>query len=143
MDLHQAKQLTLELMTKHNLNDWSFRFINTRRILGRCDHSEKCIELSSIYCLNHEYNLIRDTILHEIAHALTRGHGHDSVWKRKCIEIGALPNRCKSIDGEKMAKYKLICPNGHITYQNRKTKELGSCSKCSPVYNEKYLFKYV
>jgi hypothetical protein len=34
-----------------------------------------------------------DTILHEIAHALTLGDGHGYAWKRKCIEI-AKPERC-------------------------------------------------
>jgi len=35
--------------------------------------------------------LVRDTLLHEIAHALVgTAHGHDEVWKAKCLEIGAI-----------------------------------------------------
>ena len=42
---------------------------------------------------------VRDTILHEIAHALVGpGHGHDAVWKRKCREVGARPERCGQAD---------------------------------------------
>jgi hypothetical protein len=38
---------------------------------------------------------IVDTILHEIAHALVGPrHGHDTVWKAKCTDIGARPERC-------------------------------------------------
>lgn len=41
------------------------------------------------------FSLIRDTILHEIAHALVGpNHCHDLVWKAKCLEIGATPRRC-------------------------------------------------
>jgi hypothetical protein len=40
----------------------------------------------------------RDTILHEIAHALTPGHNHDSVWRAKSIEIGCDGKRCYGSD---------------------------------------------
>ena len=40
----------------------------------------------------HDPDEVRDTILHEIAHALVGpGHGHDAVWKAKCVEVGAKP----------------------------------------------------
>jgi predicted SprT family Zn-dependent metalloprotease len=34
-----------------------------------------------------------DTVLHEVAHALTRGDKHGARWKAKCLEIGARPDR--------------------------------------------------
>ena len=41
------------------------------------------------FLINYMPESISDTILHEIAHALTQGAGHGPRWKRKCIEIGA------------------------------------------------------
>lgn len=42
---------------------------------------------------------VNDLILHEIAHALVGGdHGHDEVWKAKCVEIGARPERCYGLN---------------------------------------------
>lgn len=33
---------------------------------------------------------VHDTILHEIAHMLTPGHGHDAVWRAEAVAIGSL-----------------------------------------------------
>ena len=41
---------------------------------------------------------IKDTVLHEIAHAIAGGiHHHDRVWVACCNKIGAKPDRYKSV----------------------------------------------
>lgn len=46
------------------------------------------IELNYNFVLNnHEVHVI-ETILHEIAHALTPGNGHNHVWKEQARELG-------------------------------------------------------
>ena len=41
------------------------------------------------YVRHADIDHIRDTILHEIAHALVGPcHGHDAVWRQKAREIG-------------------------------------------------------
>lgn len=41
--------------------------------------------------------LVRDTVLHEVAHALVGpGKGHGDEWKAKCVEVGAAPKRLKN-----------------------------------------------
>ena len=92
--------MALELMAKHGLHGWSFRFNRCKQTMGLCVYHRKTIELS-IYFVERDNPVeeVRDTILHEIAHALVGpGHGHDKVWKRKCIEIGARPQRCGQAD---------------------------------------------
>ena len=41
---------------------------------------------------------MRDTILHEVAHALTPGDNHGPLWRRVCRQIGARPERCYTND---------------------------------------------
>ena len=94
MELHKAQELALELMKKHGLGHWSFRFDHARRRFGCCHLDKRIISLSfRITALNNE-EAVRDTILHEIAHALSPMMGHGEIWKAKCMEIGANPSRC-------------------------------------------------
>jgi len=90
----QITNIAKSLMHQHGLHDWEFS-INTRltRILGRCNWRKKLIELSSLHVWHDNLRDIKDTILHEIAHALTN-QGHNKVFYNKCREIGATPKRC-------------------------------------------------
>ena len=97
--LTKAKDLAHQLMTEYGLTDWTFAFNSNKRRAGVCRYPfagrAGRIELSRQYVLRNPADEVRDTILHEIAHALVGpGHGHDDVWKAKCIEIGARPERC-------------------------------------------------
>jgi len=95
-----ARQLAMQLMAAHPLPGWTFRFNRCKQALGLCVYQRRSIELS-IYFVERDNppEELRDTILHEIAHALVGpGHGHDRVWKRKCLEIGARPLRCGRAD---------------------------------------------
>ena len=94
MELHKAQQLAFELMGKHGLGGWSFRFDRARRRFGCCHMSKKVISLSFCMVELNSEEAVRDTILHEIAHALSPVHAHGKVWREKCIEIGANPSRC-------------------------------------------------
>lgn len=82
------------LLAKHGLNDWSFVFNRRRRAMGYCYSCSKTVELSIHFVERNSDEIIIDTLLHEIAHALVGAeHGHDDVWKAKCREIGAKPER--------------------------------------------------
>ena len=73
---------------------WRFRFDHARRRFGSCRYRQKLITLSRPLTILNPEEQVRDTLLHEIAHALTPGDGHGARWKRKCREIGARPQRC-------------------------------------------------
>lgn len=52
------------------------------------------------YLASYEKNeeCIKDTVLHEIAHAIAGGkHHHDNVWVACCNKIGCEPSRFKSV----------------------------------------------
>lgn len=73
---------------------WRFQWNRGKRRIGCCSYKDKTIELSYLYVENTEDpELFRNTILHEIAHALTPGHNHDNIWKKACLNVGADPSR--------------------------------------------------
>jgi len=75
--------------------DWRFMIKPiTKRRIGECSYRYKLL------CVNEDFlNVLtraefRDTVLHEIAHALTPDAGHGPVWVAKAKEIGCTGQRC-------------------------------------------------
>lgn len=144
MNLLKAKQLTINLMHHHSLLDkgWSFEFDKAKRRFGCCKHHRKLITLSEpITELNDEAE-VKDTILHEIAHALVGvGHGHDRVWKKKAIEIGCDGKRCydSSVIATPKPNYSAICPGCNREHKRmRRVIRSVSCAYCSNRYDERF-----
>lgn len=144
MNLNEAKELTISLMRQHGLVEkgWGFEFDNAKRRFGVCRHGRKIIGLSKEMVLLNDLPIVKNTILHEIAHALVDSkHGHDSVWRAKALEIGCDGERCYSTETTNIVKGKYIacCPNCKKEHRRfRKPKYNASCGKCSSTYNEKY-----
>src|SRR4051794_29693942 len=91
----QVQVLAQKLLAAHGLHRWSFAFNRRKAAMGMCYYHRRTIELSSHFVERNSDAEILDTLLHEIAHALVGpGHGHDAVWKSKCVAIGARPARC-------------------------------------------------
>jgi predicted SprT family Zn-dependent metalloprotease len=136
MNLYAARHLALELMKQHGLSDWSFRFDHARRRFGSCRTRAKVITLSRPLTFLNDEAQVRDTVLHEIAHALTPEDGHGEVWKRKCREIGADPRRCYT-DQEvlspprRVAPYRIGCEAcGWWADRHRRTRRKLMCRAC-------------
>lgn len=132
----EARQLALELMAAHGLQGWSFGFNRRKRAMGLCVYRTRTIELSIHFVeRDNPADEIRDTILHEIAHALVgHGHGHDTVWKRKCVEIGARPQRCGQADMPE-GRWRASCKGcGKYFHRHRKPKHRQGwfCRTCGP-----------
>src|SRR5262245_50285167 len=93
MELAAAENLARELMQRYGIGDWTFRFDRARRRFGSCCHVRKTITLSAYLTHLNDDEEVCDTILHEIAHALTPGDGHGPRWRAVCRQIGAKPER--------------------------------------------------
>lgn len=125
MNVLDAVKITRKELDKHGLTEVRV-VVNNRltRAFGRYRYSrlvdsDKRIELSrKLVELNDEARVTR-TILHEVAHALTEGHGHDRVWKAKCIEIG----------GDGIARYSVIDTNIPQVSRSSKLYKL-QCKDC-------------
>jgi len=122
MFIEVAKIKALALMVEHGLvqNGWTLKFNRKTSVLGQCWHSRKIISLSTPYVENNEWEpMIKDTVIHEIAHYFCppvyigrQRKIHHSQWKRKCIELGCLPERSwKSpvMPPKKAARYIASC----------------------------------
>jgi hypothetical protein len=93
MDRRDVQALADGLMESHGLKGWRFQWIGSCQTLGRCSRYRKTIYLSLPFVQIGDEAQVRDTILHEIAHALTPG-GHTPAWKATSARIGASPKRC-------------------------------------------------
>jgi predicted SprT family Zn-dependent metalloprotease len=147
--------LAKTLFEKHELDKqgWVFRFDTSKKRFGCCFYGRKVISLSLDIALLNSEEEIKETLLHEIAHALVGpGYGHGEFWKCKAKMIGASPERCYSLDKvitPSLPKYIYVCKNCNhtisLTYRLRTV--LKACKKCCIKHNngkfsEKYLFVY-
>lgn len=104
---------------------WHFEFDTAKVTFGRCNYSRRKITLSrALVTINNETE-VRDTILHEIAHALCPFNaGHGDVWKAMARAVGARPVRCYSSKEVATITYKWRwichrCGNELTTIQRR------------------------
>lgn len=89
----EARGIARELLDEHGLTDWKVRIDNAQRRLGACFYGAKVISLSRQYITTGTDTQLRNTILHEIAHAHA-GHaaGHGPAWKAAAVRVGADPS---------------------------------------------------
>lgn len=129
--------LATDMMKEHGLDGWRIKLDHARRRAGQCDYNKKEISLSRHYVRYAEMDHIRDTILHEIAHALVGPHhGHDAVWRQQARAIGCTATRCHTLNFSH-ARWMMRCPNGCFEVERHRRKSGLLCATCkSPVVFE-------
>lgn len=126
------------LMDKHGLHDWSFGFDRAVRRIGGCWWQRRRITLSEALVLQTNADVIVNTILHEIAHALVGAeHVHDEVWKKQALAIGCDGERC--YDGTQvtpiLGQWRAVCPGcSTVFHKHRQPKRQRHCRKCGSVH---------
>lgn len=144
MTLDAIEQLARDLMKQHGLKGWRFQFDNAVSRYGSCHYRKKLITLSRHLALLCPEDEVRDTILHEIAHALVdESVWHGPEWKAMAVKIGASPVRCYQGEARIPGKWVSICAQcGWQVRQHRRTDF--SCINCSNgTYNPKYKMEWV
>lgn len=90
-DLKIASQTATALLKEHGLyqQGWRFTWNKNRTRNGVCRYGTKRIEASSVLSLIRTDEQVRQTLLHEVAHALVgSGEGHGRVWLAKARSLG-------------------------------------------------------
>lgn len=134
MDNAAAYRDARVLMNQHGLGGWIIEWDRAKRRKGQTDYVKRTISLSYEYVRLNPESVVRNTILHEIAHALVgSGNGHNEVWRQKFISIGGNGQRCTTAPVQVEGKIVGTCPDGHLWFKHRWTKKLRTvqyyCSK--------------
>ena len=140
MILKDAETLAQQLMSEHGLSHWNFEFDRAVRRFGFCMYGSRTITLSKKFTLLNSEPEGRNTILHEIAHALVGpNHGHDRAWKVKAKELGC--------DGSRCCDHSVVAPSTRWTAEcpgcrravRRHRRRIASCGQCSgDSFNPRY-----
>lgn len=91
MDRTRASNYCREKLDHYGLTDWHVRLTQNPNepFLGLCVYKDKSIILNAFHIDIHPDSEVRNTILHEVAHAIVGpGHGHTATWIDKAIEVG-------------------------------------------------------
>lgn len=144
MNLSAAYAMGRALLDEHGLEDWTLRFDRAKTRAGVCRGGRREIGLSAPLARLHPPEEVRETLLHEIAHALVgTGHGHDAVWRRAVVAIGGSPRRCVDAAAPRPAAPWLgVCAAGHEVERHRRPERPMSCRQCSPSFTLDHLVEW-
>lgn len=93
MKKEQVEEMANSFLKHHGLYDWKFRWLKNLKSFwraGQCDYKKKEIALSPKFAEFNYPVLIKQTILHEIAHALRPRHHHNKHWKLTARQLGCV-----------------------------------------------------
>jgi predicted SprT family Zn-dependent metalloprotease len=128
--------MACQLLATHGLHGWTFAFNRSRVNMGLCRYGPQVIELSVHFVEGNEPEAVRETVLHEIAHALAgREAGHGPLWKAMCMRVGARPERLSTEVAMPDGRWQARCDGcGMLHHKHRKPKRMVGwyCCRCGP-----------
>jgi len=132
------------LMAEHGLVGWQVQLDNAKRRAGVCRFGDRVIGLSAPLTRMHGEPEVRDTVLHEIAHALAGpAHGHDAVWRATARKIGCSGDRCVPEGAPRVVgSWVGVCSAGHVKDRHRRPERVMSCGQCRPDFSPEHVFEW-
>lgn len=142
MNIDEAKQLACSLMSEWGLLDKDWLFVidennakGAQARMGQCRYKPQEIAVSRwVIDLNPE-PVVRDIILHEIAHAIAGeagDKGHGEIWQAVCAIVGCKPCEHYAIENtiQPFKMYVATCDacGCTITKYKRPTKRRHACT---------------
>jgi predicted SprT family Zn-dependent metalloprotease len=127
------RQLAACEMESHGLTrqSWTIKYDHARARAGQCVHRAKILSFSRNLIVRGSPAGMRNTLLHEIAHALAGPrHGHDRTWRDIALQIGCDGKRCHDMELAP-AKWIYRCSAGCWHVARFKRSHLNAiCNKC-------------
>jgi predicted SprT family Zn-dependent metalloprotease len=152
VDLKLASEIARQEMNRRGLQSWSFDMnYQMKTTFGKCDIRTYTISLSAILTHLNSEDKVRDTIQHEIAHALreiernnigpttrhlTAGQWHDARWSEIARTLGSdgkqFYNPVQVNMGRVPVKnaWRITCPNCKVTGTVMRKSKKACCAKC-------------
>lgn len=145
MEIDLARQLAEQLLREHGLSGWQVVFDRAKTRAGVCRFNQRQIGLSGPLTRLHSTEQLRDTVLHEIAHALVGPSSqHDARWRAQAAALGGSTKACLPSDAPRLpAPWVGTCPAGHTTERHRRPKRPSSCRRCSARFHPDYLIRWL
>lgn len=138
-------RLARTLMNQHGLSDWKIEWSRAKKTHGLCRYSTKTLVFSAVAFQHIGEAEVRDTILHEIAHALA-GHraGHGPEWRRVCLAIGGNGKQYVTREAAQAvpAAWVGTCRNGHTSQMHRAPLRVKACGHCSPSFRPENVYTW-
>lgn len=140
MNLGKARDLALRLMDQHGLLEkgWRFSFDGAHRRSGCLSRRKRRLRLSAPITFLNGVRVVRNAILHQIAHALIRTKRfHGPRWRGTALSIGWVPPSApepNSLEPKRVPyQFLLTCPicEQYFTRDRRNAKKKLYCSRCS------------
>ncbi|MDO5726353.1 MAG: SprT-like domain-containing protein [Bowdeniella nasicola] len=95
MDLQELRIFAERLMRQEGLSgrrlarNWTFGFDRAKRRGGYCNYTRRHISVSRILMALYDDELAKDTVIHEVAHALAGAKaGHGPRWQAHARRLG-------------------------------------------------------
>lgn len=144
MEIKAALALGGSLLREHGLDGWRIGIDGAKTRAGVCRFARREIGLSGPLTLLHDEALVRDTLLHEIAHALVGpGHAHGETWRAMALQIGCNGERLLQADAPRVSgDWVGTCPKGHQTHRHRRPQRVVSCSRCTKTFDPHALLSW-
>jgi predicted SprT family Zn-dependent metalloprotease len=148
----QAQLLISRLIVEHGVGNYNIKMVQKckkRTTVARCNTLFKHFEFVIHYATHLTETDFVQLILHEIAHALTPGHGHDRVFINMCYRIGGHPSATANYSYTEKDKpsflqqkvnYIYSCPAcSHEMKTTKKLTRTYSCGACAPrTFNKEF-----
>ena len=122
MDIAALKAEAGRLFERHGLSGWRLEVsARLKRTLGLCDYSRRSIRVNAFYAENNSEQVVLNTLRHEVAHALTPGHGHDSTWVAAAVRLGCRTEPpCDQDILLPAGRFQAVCPNCRRTHHKHR-----------------------
>lgn len=144
MNLPDVLDLARTLMVEHGVGDWGLGLDRARRRAGQTDHTRHRITLSRHLMALYDEAEVRETVLHEIAHArVGAAHGHDAVWAAEARRLGSHGRRLIAAEAPRVeGRWTGTCPAGHTVNRVRRPAMPLSCSRCARRFSLEHLLTW-